>query len=1425
MRTPPGFVRRCAGVFLSAVIAAPIVISVAAAPAQAAATPLFPDLKTLPARELRFDRADISADLSGDFHNVLRFSNDTYNAGDGPLILNAKIDLSTLRGPSTQRVMNSDGTFTDYPLNNDMYWHAAHHHYHFDNWGEYTLWSKPTYDAWIASGRTVGAPLYTGSKATSCVTDEEYITSVPASVYPGPYGLGGCQTDGQGNIHMGLSVGWGDTYDWYRQLQWIDFGQNTLGSGTYVLRSVADPLNIVYESANKADPSREDAAGNEATRTFVVSGTTILDSDAPDGTVAINHVDQTTANAAVSVDVCGRDDVSGPSQFRLSNDGTTFKTFSYTSSGSTPTTVAWNLTDPLYGGNTSLGVKTVYAQVKDNSGKWGPTFTDTIQYTSGGPPPPPPPPPSGPYAQGVKGDNPSGYWRLDESSGVNAADSFGSNPGTYKNGVTLGRPSLLTSDADPAAGFSGTNQSVSIPSNSTLSPATTVTEEAWIKPTAIPSGFASVLTKPESYSLQFNSGRLEFTIMQSGTRRRLPAPAGAVVAGGTYYVVGTYDGNTQRLYINGSQVASAAAVGGITVNTSALNIASWNGSQEFFNGTIDEAALYPIALSASQIAIHYANGVQAAGTTSQLSISRGGTGGGNVTSAPAGIDCGTTCSHAFSTGTSVTLTAAASAGSTFTGWTGGGCTGTGTCTLTMNSNTTVDAAFTLVVVANPTLTVSKSGTGTGGVTSSPAGIDCGSTCSASFPSGTSITLTAAADAGSTFTGWSGGGCSGTGTCTLTLNSNTSVTAAFSVPLPNPTLGVTKTGSTGTGGVTSSPAGIDCGSTCSASFAPGTGITLTATPDAGSVFAGWSGGGCSGTGTCSLTLNANTVVNTVFSVAGGGSTYPQAVTGDAPVSYWRLNESAGPTAADSVGANPGTYVGAVPGAPGLLASVTNTAASFSGATQYVRALNSASLSPTARISLEAWIKPTTIPAAGAFESIATKAESYSLQFNGPRLEFTIIQSGVRKRLQAPTGAIAVNGVYHVVGTYDGTTQRLYINGAQVASAALTGAITATTNNFLIGGWSATSEFFKGTIDEVALYSTTLTAAQVSNHYTTGVTSLVALVQNPATTQLVAMRKLAASRHVGVGGTTPVAVAFDNRLHRAYVSRNVGHGMAASNGVTIFDTRSWRAIGHVTTSPSTVPSAIAVDTATHLVYVTSAVYEPHDVHGSVKVIDGHTGQLVDTIPIGLGPKAIAVDPATQRVYVTEQTGTDGDLAVAVIDAAAGKLITTVPIGPYGDYYDNPFGLAVNTRTNTVYASNPLDGYVYTVDGATNALVKRTAVGGEPGGIAVNPVTNRVFVTGASNVTVLNGSGSVVHRVASGARTRGIAVDVAHNRVYATTNGGGYLVIDGRTLNAGRVITPGLKPSGVAIDPSNGTIVVANGFNANLSVYSDERGAGIG
>jgi len=75
------------------------------------------------------------------------------------------------------------------------------------------------------------------------------------------------------------------------------------------------------------------------------------------------------------------------------------------------------------------------------------------------------------------------------------------------------------------------------------------------------------------------------------------------------------------------------------------------------------------------------------------------------------------------------------------------------------------------------VTVSKSGDGAGSVGSTPAGIACGTSCSATYLAGTPVTLTATAAVGSTFTGWSGG-CAGTGACTVAGNAPVTVTASF-----------------------------------------------------------------------------------------------------------------------------------------------------------------------------------------------------------------------------------------------------------------------------------------------------------------------------------------------------------------------------------------------------------------------------------------------------------------------------------------------------------------------------------------------------------------------------------------------------------------------------------------------------------------------
>jgi hypothetical protein len=165
----------------------------------------------------------------------------------------------------------------------------------------------------------------------------------------------------------------------------------------------------------------------------------------------------------------------------------------------------------------------------------------------------------------------------------------------------------------------------------------------------------------------------------------------------------------------------------------------------------------------------------------------------------------------------------------------------------------------------------KTGTGTGLVSSSPAGIDCGTTCSYNYLAGTVVTVATAPSSGSTFLGWSGGGCSGTAACTLTGNGSVTVTATFDTaptPTSTPTPGTSPTYTLavitkGPGTISSNSGGISCGSVCSAAYASGTVVTLTATPGKNARFVGWFGAGCSGTSTCTVTLDQVSSVTAAF----------------------------------------------------------------------------------------------------------------------------------------------------------------------------------------------------------------------------------------------------------------------------------------------------------------------------------------------------------------------------------------------------------------------------------------------------------------------------------------------------------------------------------------------------------------------------------
>jgi hypothetical protein len=181
----------------------------------------------------------------------------------------------------------------------------------------------------------------------------------------------------------------------------------------------------------------------------------------------------------------------------------------------------------------------------------------------------------------------------------------------------------------------------------------------------------------------------------------------------------------------------------------------------------------------------------------------------------------------------------------------------------MTSPQSVTATFNTVAATFP-LAVTLAGTGTGRVTSDVGGIDCPGTCTASYASGTPVTLRAAASAGSTFTGWSVASCAAQPTCTVTMTAPQSVTATFDLPAAGRRITMLLNGN---GGVVSDvQPGIVCPGACSyPDFADGSTVILSEMPDVGWTFGGWGGDACAGSlaPTCTVVMTQDFVISATF----------------------------------------------------------------------------------------------------------------------------------------------------------------------------------------------------------------------------------------------------------------------------------------------------------------------------------------------------------------------------------------------------------------------------------------------------------------------------------------------------------------------------------------------------------------------------------
>ncbi|MCF2531367.1 LamG-like jellyroll fold domain-containing protein [Yinghuangia soli] len=283
---------------------------------------------------------------------------------------------------------------------------------------------------------------------------------------------------------------------------------------------------------------------------------------------------------------------------------------------------------------------------------------------------------------------------------------------------------------------------------------------------------------------------------------------------------------------------------------------------------------------------------------------------------------------------------------------------------------------------------------------------------------------------------------------------------------------------------SSPAGLNLGFNSTQSAAPVTrtvivgGTNSIAAPSPQTLngktyqFVSWSDGG-----TQSHNIVALATAQTLTAV------YQEVAAPSGLVAAYGFNAGTGTAVADTSGnGNNGTAANTA-----WTAGRYGQALTFNGTNAWVTVANSASLSMTDKVTMEAWVKPASVTGwrTVLLKERGTNALSYGLYAGGDDRAAGYCRIGTVDQSLGSPANLALNTWTHIAFTYDGATMRFYVNGAQVASRAQTGALTNGTGDLRIGGNSVWGEYFTGQIDEVRLYNRALSAAEITTDMNTAI----------------------------------------------------------------------------------------------------------------------------------------------------------------------------------------------------------------------------------------------------------------------------------------------------------------------------------------------------
>jgi peptidoglycan/xylan/chitin deacetylase (PgdA/CDA1 family) len=205
-----------------------------------------------------------------------------------------------------------------------------------------------------------------------------------------------------------------------------------------------------------------------------------------------------------------------------------------------------------------------------------------------------------------------------------------------------------------------------------------------------------------------------------------------------------------------------------------------------------------------------------------------------------------------------------------------------------------------------------------------------------------------------------------------------------------------------------------------------------------------------------------------------------------VAAYGFNEGSGSTTADASG---NSNTGTISGATWTTSGRYGNALSFNGSSNRVNINDANSLDLTTGMTLEAWTYPTSL---SGWRTVILKeisgGQAYALYaYDNASRPAVYINLGGNYFSVAGTTGIPLNTWTHLAATYDGTTLKLFVNGSQVGSKAISGAIRVSTSPLRIGGNAVWGRYFRGRIDEVRVYNRALSQAEIQSDMSSAISS--------------------------------------------------------------------------------------------------------------------------------------------------------------------------------------------------------------------------------------------------------------------------------------------------------------------------------------------------